>query len=144
MRSGKLFIGRSVRKLRTESGDTQAGFSAKLGISTSYLNQIENNQRPISATVLMLLADKFQVDLRTFGAGDDDRLLSALSETLADPLFESEPPALQELRLVVRNAPAVARALMRVHAAYRQTAEQLAALDTSRRGRRRRDVCDAL
>ena len=31
---------------------------------------------------------------------------------------------------MVRNAPRLARALMRVHAAYRQTAEQLAALDT--------------
>jgi XRE family transcriptional regulator, fatty acid utilization regulator len=130
MQSGKLFIGRSVRKLRADSGDTQASFAAKLGISTSYLNQLENNQRPISAAVLMLLADKFQVDLRSFGAGDDDRLLSALSETLADPLFETQRPSLQELRLVVRNAPGVARALMSVHAAYRQASEQLAGLDS--------------
>ena len=130
MRTGKLFIGRSVRKLRTEAGDTQAAFAAKLDISTSYLNQIENNQRPISAAVLLVLADKFQIDLRALGAGDDDHLLSALSETLADPLFESQRPALQELRLVVRNAPGIARALIRSHAAYRQNAEQLAHLDS--------------
>jgi XRE family transcriptional regulator, fatty acid utilization regulator len=130
MQSGKLFIGRSVRSLRTDAGDTQAAFAAKLGISTSYLNQIENNQRPISAAVLMVLADKFQVDLRSLGAGDDDRLLSALSETLADPLFETQRPSLQELRQATRNAPGVVHALMRAHAAYRQASEQLAGLDS--------------
>ena len=49
MAIGKLFIGRKVRDLRLASGTTQSQFAERIGISTSYLNQIENNQRPVSA-----------------------------------------------------------------------------------------------
>eukprot|EP01035_Chromulina_nebulosa_P042770 gene42770-57916_t len=44
MAIGKLFIGRKVREIRQTSAATQAQFADKIGISTSYLNQIENNQ----------------------------------------------------------------------------------------------------
>ena len=47
MRTPKLYIGKTVRTLRADSGATQAEFAARLGLSTSYLNQIENNQRPL-------------------------------------------------------------------------------------------------
>jgi transcriptional regulator with XRE-family HTH domain len=63
MAIGKLFIGRKVRELRAASNATQSQFAERIGISTSYLNQIENNQRPVSAAVLLALADKFQLDL---------------------------------------------------------------------------------
>ena len=45
MRARKLFIGQNIRKIRENQALTQANFAKKLGISTSYLNQIENNQR---------------------------------------------------------------------------------------------------
>ena len=57
MRARKLFIGGKIRAIRTEAELTQAAFAAKLGISTSYLNQIENNQRHVSASVLLALAE---------------------------------------------------------------------------------------
>ena len=56
MAIGKLFIGRKVRDIRQANGATQAQFADMVGISTSYLNQIENNQRPVSASVLLSLA----------------------------------------------------------------------------------------
>ena len=52
----KLFIGRRIRDLRDAHKATQSAFADRLGISTSYLNQIENNQRPVSAAVLLALA----------------------------------------------------------------------------------------
>ena len=58
MAIGKLYIGRKVRKLREDQQLTQAHFAERIGISTSYLNQIENNQRPVSAAVLLSLAEK--------------------------------------------------------------------------------------
>ena len=130
MRTPKLYIGKTVRTLRADSGATQAEFAARLGLSTSYLNQIENNQRPVSASVLMTLAERCQVDLRAIGAGEDDRLISALAETLADPLFESYQAGLQELKLVAQNAPGIARALILAHNAYRRATEQLAGMDS--------------
>jgi predicted transcriptional regulator/transcriptional regulator with XRE-family HTH domain len=129
MAAGKLYIGRKVRELREGVRATQAGFAERLGISTSYLNQIENNQRPVSAAVLLALAEKFQVDIATLAQTESDRLISALTEALADPLFEAHSPSLQELKLVGQNAPAVARALIACHQAFRRNREQLASID---------------
>mgnify|MGYP006122533911 CR=1 FL=1 len=55
-------LGSKVRSLRRRQGLTQAKLAEKLGISTSYLNLIENNRRPLSAPVLIKLAQLFQVD----------------------------------------------------------------------------------
>lgn len=127
----KLYLGRRIRELRLSQGATQQQFAERIGISGSYVNQIENNQRPVSASVLLALADKFQIDLTEFSRGDGDRLLSALSEALADPLFEGYAPGLQELKLVTQNAPGLARALISCHQAYRRNGEQLASLNDS-------------
>lgn len=129
MSSGKLYIGRKVRELREANRATQAAFAERLGISTSYLNQIENNQRPVSAAVLLSLAEKFQIDIASIASGDDDRLLSALVEALADPVFDGYSPSLQELKLVIQNAPGFAHSLIASHQAYRRNSEQLASFD---------------
>lgn len=129
MRNTKLFIGRKIRDLREANRLTQSGFAARLGISTSYLNQIENNQRSVSAAVLLGLAETFRVDISDLSSGESDRLLSALSEALSDPVFEGHSPSLQELKLVTQNAPGFAHALIAAHQAYRRNSEQLASLD---------------
>ncbi|MGH6762015.1 MAG: helix-turn-helix domain-containing protein [Phyllobacterium sp.] len=129
MAIGKLFIGRKVRQLRQTHHATQSQFAERIGISTSYLNQIENNQRPVSAAVLLSLAENFQLDMSELSTGESDRLLSALSEALTDPLFETYSPSLQELKLVTQNAPGFAHALIACHQAYRRSNEQLASFD---------------
>jgi Predicted transcriptional regulator len=129
MAVGKLFIGRKVREIRQANGSTQGQFADMIGISTSYLNQIENNQRPVSAAVLLALAEKFGIDITALSSGQDDRLLSALTEALSDPLFETYSPSLQELKLVTQNAPGFAHALIASHQAYRRASEQIASFD---------------
>ncbi|OXT02015.1 Cro/Cl family transcriptional regulator [Notoacmeibacter marinus] len=136
MRDRKIFVGRKIRTVRQEHGLTQAAFATRLGISTSYLNQLENNQRHITAPVLLALADKFSVEMRDFAGGDEDRLLADLAEAFADPAFDGQPPASQDIQLVVQNAPAVAHAVLSLHRSLRQSGERLAALDDTieRRG----------
>lgn len=129
MATGKLFIGKKVRELRQARNATQVQFAERIGISTSYLNQIESNQRPVSATVLLALAEKFQLDIAELSTGETDRLLSALSEALSDPLFENYRPTPQELKLITQNAPGIAHALITCHQAYRRKSEQLAGMD---------------
>lgn len=129
MASSKLFLGRKIRELRDANRATQAAFADKLGISTSYLNQIENNQRAVSASVLLALADRFRIDLSEFSSSDSDRLMSALHEALADPVFKALAPGSQELKLVVHSAPTIAHALIACHQAFRRTGEQLASID---------------
>ncbi|MBD9527679.1 MULTISPECIES: short-chain fatty acyl-CoA regulator family protein [Paracoccus] len=129
MAIGKLFIGRSVRELRLSRKLNQSQFAERLGISTSYLNQIESNNRPVSATVLLALVDKFQLQVSEISGGEGDRLLSAFSEALTDPLFEGISPSVQDLKLVAQNAPSVAHALILAHQAYRRSTERLAGID---------------
>lgn len=129
MATGKLFIGRKVRDLRQANDFTQAQFARIIGISTSYLNQIENNQRSVSAAVLLSLAEKFELDISELASGENERLLSALSEALTDTLFENYEPSLQELKLVTQNAPGLAHALITCHQAYRRLGEQVASFD---------------
>ena len=131
MKIGKLYIGRKVRELRDQHKITQSQFAERIGISTSYLNQIENNQRPVSAAVLIALAERFQINLGELSSGEGDRLLSALSETLTDPIFENMGLSVQELKLVTQSAPNLAHALIRSHQHYRSNSEQLASLSNS-------------
>lgn len=129
MAIGKLYIGRRIRELRQQHNNTQTQFAERIGISLSYLNQIENNQRPVSAAVLLTLAEKFQIDISRFSTSEDDRLLSALTDTLMDPVFKTWQPGLQEMRLITQNAPGFAYALISCHQAYRLATEQLASAD---------------
>ena len=55
----KLFAGMRIRRLRRDLGLTQAVMADSLGISTSYLNLIERDQRPVSAQILIKMVDVF-------------------------------------------------------------------------------------
>ncbi|WP_341862286.1 short-chain fatty acyl-CoA regulator family protein [Gymnodinialimonas sp. 57CJ19] len=129
MATQKLYVGAKLRSLRTGLGLTQKDFAAKLGISLPYLNQMENNNRPLSTAVLMGLAQDFGVDVTELSASDADRIVSDMREALADPLFAESGPQLADLRLVSANAPTLAHAFLKLHRAYRQTQERLASLD---------------
>ncbi len=109
-------------------GLTQKVFAERLGASLPYLNQMENNHRPVSATVVLALAQEFGVDVTKLTTSEAERIVTDMREALADPVFSDSPP-LADLRLVASNAPALARAFLDLHRAYRQTHERLASLD---------------
>ena len=52
----RALIGRTVRRLRTERAPVAAGAGDRLGISASYLNLIEHDQRAVTASLLIKLA----------------------------------------------------------------------------------------
>ena len=125
----KLYAGAKLREIRTRMSLTQKDFAAKLGVSLPYLNQMENNNRPVSTTVVLALAQEFGIDVTELSTGDSERLVSDLREILADPVFADIAPPMADLRLTASNAPALARAFIELHRAYRQTHERLASLD---------------
>ncbi|WP_194094146.1 helix-turn-helix domain-containing protein [Marivivens aquimaris] len=129
MATQKLYAGVKLRELRGRLGLTQKAFAEKLSVSLPYLNQMENNNRPISTAVVLSLAQEFGFDVTELQSGDEARLISDMREALADPVFTGTAPALADLRLAASNAPTLARALLDLHAAYRQTHERLASLD---------------
>ncbi len=129
MASQKLYAGAKLRELRTRLGLTQKDFAGRLGVSLPYLNQMENNNRPVSTTVVLALASEFGLDVTELSAGDGERMVSDMREALADPVFQGKLPPLADIRLAASNAPGLARAFLDLHQSYRQTHERLASLD---------------
>ncbi|MHC0053861.1 helix-turn-helix domain-containing protein [Actibacterium sp. D379-3] len=129
MANQKLYAGVKLRETRTRLGLTQKDFAAKLGVSLPYLNQMENNNRPVSTGVVLALAQEFGFDVTELSTGDAERIVTDMREALADPVFADVAPPLADLRLAASNAPALARAFLDLHRAYRQTHERLASLD---------------
>jgi XRE family transcriptional regulator, fatty acid utilization regulator len=124
----KLYAGVKLREIRTRLSLTQADYASKLGVSLSYLNQMENNHRPLSARVLISLAEQFGINVTEMSKGSSERMVADLREALADPVFDSTPP-LGDVQLVASNAPNFAHAFLALHRAHRQTQERLAQLN---------------
>ena len=129
MPAQKLYAGVKLREIRSRLALTQRSFADKLGVSLPYLNHMENNHRPVSAAVVLALAQEFGLDVTELTVGESERLVSDMREALADPVFTSGTPPLADLRLAASNAPALARAFLDLHRAYRQSHERLASLD---------------
>jgi len=92
--------------------------AGEIGVSPSYLNHLERNQRPVTAQVLLRLADVYDIDLRSFAAeGPEGTGLDQLGEILADPMFADLAIPRFELLEVADNAPSVADAIARLYAA---------------------------
>ncbi len=125
----KLYAGAKLRETRTRLGLTQKTFAEKLGISLPYLNQMENNHRPISTGVVLALASEFGFDVTELSSGDAERMVVDMHEALGDPVFGEHTPPPADLRLAASNAPGLARAFLELHRAYRQVHERLASLD---------------
>jgi predicted transcriptional regulator/transcriptional regulator with XRE-family HTH domain len=89
-----------------------------LAISPSYVNLIERNQRPVTAQLLLRLAETYDLDLRDLAGADEDRFFAELNEIFSDPLFRQIDLPKQELRDLAELAPGVTHALQRLYAAY--------------------------
>ena len=113
-------LGAKVRTLRRRENLSQADLAQRLGISASYLNLIENNNRPLPAPLLIRLAQLFGVELHTFAADEDSRLTTALFEALSDPLFESQDMVSTEVRELATASPGVARAVLTLYRSYQR------------------------
>jgi predicted transcriptional regulator/transcriptional regulator with XRE-family HTH domain len=129
MAARKVFAGARLRALRGQHKLTQGELAARLDISASYVNQLESNQRPLTASVMLALADGFNLDLSSLMTDASDRLVADLREALADPVFGEGVPNLQELKTVAANAPDMARAMLQLYETYRKTNERLASVD---------------
>ena len=99
-------------------GLSQTQIAEGLGISPSYVNLIERNQRPVTAQILLRLAETYDLDLRDLATADEDRFFAELNEIFSDPLFRQIDVPKQELRDLAELCPGVTHALQRLYAAY--------------------------
>ncbi|MZF58772.1 DUF2083 domain-containing protein [Streptomyces sp. SID5594] len=123
----KIYAHAKLRRLRRERGMNQVELARALGLSTSYLNQIEHSRRPLTAPVLLRIAEVFGVDPEFFSEADEERLATDLRAALGDEACGTQVP-LEEAADVARDHPEVARALVALHHRYRDAAERVVAL----------------
>src|SRR5258708_16308297 len=115
----KAMLGPRVRRLRADHSLTQVQMAEQLGISASYLNLIEHNQRPVTVALLIKLGQAFDIDLRQFAEDEEGRLVAGLKEVFADPLFEGADIKSQDFRELADAAPALGQAVVTLYQAYR-------------------------
>lgn len=116
----KLFAGSRLRRLRRERALTLTEMARHLNISTSYLHLIERDQRPISAQLLLRLAEVYDLDPRDLAGSEDAQATLALREVFSDPFFRDYPVSRSELADAVAASPALVQALVRLYRAYRE------------------------
>ncbi|OYV40726.1 MAG: XRE family transcriptional regulator [Acidocella sp. 20-61-6] len=118
----KTPIGKTIRRLRLEQKFSQQGLAEKLGISTSYLNLVEHDQRNVTASLLFKLTEILQVDLAALSGAQEREFEVALREVFADPQLGLEPVPETELQALAA-APSAARAVLAIHRALAGTRE---------------------
>ncbi|OBF44613.1 Cro/Cl family transcriptional regulator [Mycolicibacterium peregrinum] len=119
----KTFAGARLRRLRDERGLTQVALARALGLSTSYVNQLENDQRPITVPVLLALADRFDLPTQYFTPDADARLVSDLREILADG-----PATSAQIEELVARMPEVGQAMVTMHRRLHDATAELEAV----------------
>ncbi|HXY63303.1 MAG TPA: helix-turn-helix transcriptional regulator, partial [Mycobacterium sp.] len=110
----KMFSGARLRRLREERGLTQVALAKALDLSTSYVNQLENDQRPITVPVLLALTERFDLPSHYFTSDSDARLVADLSDVFTATTAEDAVSSAQIEELVARM-PEVSRNLVAVH-----------------------------
>ena len=125
----KTFMGVRLRALREERRMTQAALAEALGLSTSYLSQLEKNQRPLTVPVLLKINSVFGIDVQLFSDNDEARLISDLRDALSEAQ-PGEAVPLAEIRELAAGMPAIGQALVNLHRRYRSEAERADAMAT--------------
>ena len=128
-RGNRLFIGPKVRQLRLDNRMDQKAMAAALGISVSYLSQLENDDRPLTAKVKAALAAAFPLDWSSYDERQEEQLLGAFNWALNDPATGAEPPDAERAERLHLQFPDFAARHVDLHHALRQARERLAMLE---------------
>lgn len=115
MSDNTLLAGPSLRRLRKREGLTQAAMAASLGISPSYLNLIERNQRPLSARVLVQVIERYDFDPSSLREDEAIGGVEGLARRMADKRFADLGIDREELQEFLAAAPQAAAAFARLY-----------------------------
>ncbi|MFW2851496.1 helix-turn-helix domain-containing protein [Sphingomonas sp. TX0543] len=126
---GRIYAGQQLRALRLTTGLNQRAMAARLGLSVSYLSQLETGERPLTAAVSTALARHYPQALAAIEGEAPARRLAALGEALADPALV--PVDADEASRLAEERPALADRMIALHAAKRAAEERLAIAEES-------------
>ncbi len=120
MAERKVMVGPRLRRMRLERGLTQSQMAEQLAISTSYLNLIERNQRPVTVQLLLKLGQTYDIDLQRFAVDDEARVAAQLKEAFGDPLFAKSGVTHQDIQDLAAASPVGGEAVFALFRAYRE------------------------
>ena len=122
----KLFVGPRVRRLREQHALSQTALAERLQLSLSYVSQIESNQRPVTAAVLLRLAEAFGGDMSQFADDTDKRLLGELDCALQDRTLRSVAVPAPQLARMVEQSPELVEAFLLLYQRHQRLQEEYA------------------
>jgi predicted transcriptional regulator/DNA-binding XRE family transcriptional regulator len=128
----KLLIGPRLRRFRQTLGLTQARMAEDLGISTSYLNLMEHNQRALSAKVLLRMAEIYDFDIAGFTGAGDAHLVAEIYEAMRDPLFKGDTISKNEAEDLVNSSPNASKAFLKLYGQHRDMSRRMTDFTSSR------------
>lgn len=103
----------------------------RLGLSVSYLSQLENDDRPMTRAVLAAIGRHFPLELDIFQADDPERRFAATRDALGDPLFSDSSISEDSLHRLIEQQPDFADRFLTLHTAYRRAEERLQMMEES-------------
>ncbi len=115
-----ILAGPRIRRLRRDQALTQQVMAEMLGISDSYLALIEGNRRPLTAGLILRLAELFDFDIRSLSQEEPGGGAAAMRRRLSDPLFADLSIDRAELEAWIDNAPGAAEAFARLFDRWRE------------------------
>lgn len=119
-RDRSLFMGQRIRRLRRELGLTQSVMAEDLEVSSSYIALIENNQRPVTAAMLLKFAEIYRIDIATLAGGAQDEMNTQMAAAFKDPLFSDLGLTPLEIQDFGNSFPATAEAVLRLYTSYKE------------------------
>ncbi|QDX24829.1 ImmA/IrrE family metallo-endopeptidase [Sphingomonas suaedae] len=129
MHRRRIFAGSRVRDLRKRLALPQAAMATRLGVSVSYLSQIENEERPLTPPVLIALTREFPDHWRDVDSDDGTAELVRAIDAGTDSSIAADPLDEAAVQRGVEKHPALARRMVALHDAWRRSQAQLRVLD---------------
>ncbi|MEO6217138.1 MAG: short-chain fatty acyl-CoA regulator family protein [Sphingomonas sp.] len=126
----RLYAGEQLRAIRRSAGLNQAAMAARLGISVSYLSQLESGDRPLTPAVTTALRRRHPGALAAIESAAPALRLSGLADALADPVLPPSPPPDVIARLA-EERPEIADRIIALHGAVRAAEERLQMVEES-------------
>jgi predicted transcriptional regulator len=124
MKDRKIFAGPRLKRMREKQGLRQSALARLAGVSPSYLNQIESDQRPLTGALLGRLSVILKVPEFSFGDSQELRRAAALREALHDPVFGNKTVPAEELQAIVRTSPEFSDMFMTLYRDYLRREEK--------------------
>ncbi|HXA40679.1 MAG TPA: short-chain fatty acyl-CoA regulator family protein [Phenylobacterium sp.] len=136
-----LYVGPRLRRMRRDLGLTQADMAAALEVSASYIALLERNNRPLTAGLLLKLAQTYDIDVTALGSGAAEDT-ARLQGVLKDPIFAGLEWAPNDLTDMATNYPGITEAMLRLYTTYQEGQLAFADREAGTRGDEADDAAD--